>query len=180
MLRTEAESGSELGRQLAAILATGSYVSDDLVNRIVLSQLDRLSGGLILDGYPRTVEQARFLDAALSQRGLPPPVAVTLRVPEEVIVARLSSRSQCSNCRRVFNLADHPAPYCAECGAPLIQRSDDRPDVIQRRLLTYHEKTRPVLDYYRSHTHEVDGNQHPDIVFQAILRAVGGANGASG
>lgn len=181
MLRSEAESGTELGRQLAAILATGSYVSDDMVNRIVISQLDRLNGGgLILDGYPRTVEQARFLDAALADRHLPPAVAVTLSVPEEVIVARLSSRSQCSNCRRVFNQVDHRAPYCSECGAPLIQRSDDQPEVVQRRLATYHDKTRPVLAHYEAHSHEINGNQHPDTVFQAILRALGGANGAGG
>ena len=181
LLRAEAESGSEFGNTLAAMLAAGQYVSSETVNQLVVNQLDRLSGGgLILDGYPRTVDQARYLDQALSARGFAPAVAVHLRVPTEVIVTRLSSRSQCSNCRRVFNLSEGGPPYCSECGAPLVRRSDDEPEVVVRRLATYEEKTSPVLRHYSStFMHEVDGNRDPEAVFQSILVAVG-YNGSAG
>lgn len=181
LLRAEAESGTEFGKSLAATLASGQYVSDDMVNQLVVNQLDRLNGsGIILDGYPRTVDQAYFLDGALARRGLAPAVAVYLHVPTEVIVGRLSSRSQCSHCRRVFNEADHPAPYCAECGAPLIRRADDEPAVVLRRLETYQDKTSPVLAHYATQTyHEIKGDQQPDSVFEAILHALPPANGSN-
>jgi adenylate kinase len=187
LLRAEAESGSEFGRELAAILAAGQYVSDEMVNQMIENRLDRLNGGgIILDGYPRTVAQARFLDRVLERRQLPPARAVHLLVPHDIIVRRLSSRSQCTNCRRVFNDHDHPAPYCAECGAPLIRRDDDKPEVVAQRLQTYQAKTGPVLAHYAGRGFcEVDGNQDPEIVLREILRvvgagAMGGANGASG
>ncbi|MEZ5353594.1 MAG: nucleoside monophosphate kinase [Bryobacteraceae bacterium] len=187
LLRAETESNTPFGRELAAVLAAGQYVNDDMVNRMIENRLDRLeNGGIILDGYPRTVAQASFLDRALEKRGLPPALAIHLEVPRDVIVRRLSSRSQCSHCRRVFNDADHPATYCAECGSPLIRRADDKPEVVLERLATYHAKTGPVLGHYAgSRFRAVEGDRDPDDVFREILRlagegSLGGANGASG
>ncbi len=187
LLRAEADSGTEFGSQLAAVLAAGQYVSDDMVNQMIVNRLNRLdNGGIILDGYPRTVAQARFLDQSLAQRSLPQAVAIHLMVPQDVIVRRLSSRSQCTHCKRVFNDADHPAPYCAECGSPLIRRADDTPEVVLQRLATYQAKTGPVLAHYSGDRfREVPGDRDPDDVFREILRliggsAMGGSNGANG
>jgi adenylate kinase len=176
LLRAEAESGSAFGQQLAALLAQGKYASDEMVNQIVANQLDKLNGaGIILDGYPRTVEQAEFLDAALTARGLDAALAVHLQVPTEVIVGRLSSRSQCSYCRRVYSQVEHKAPYCAECGGPLVRRTDDEPEVVLKRLETYREKTQPVLTHYaQGRFYEVDGNQPPEHVFERILQRLSG------
>ncbi|MEZ5402049.1 MAG: nucleoside monophosphate kinase [Bryobacteraceae bacterium] len=174
LLRAEAEADTDFGRNLAQLLAAGQYASDEMVNQIVANKLDRLeNGGIILDGYPRTVAQAVYLDQALSARSLPSAVAVHLMVPQDVIVQRLSSRSQCSYCNRVFNTKDHPAPYCAECGGPLIRRADDTPEVVLQRLATYHAKTGPVLAHYSgSRFLEINGDRDPEEVFKEILRLV--------
>ncbi|MFN7923140.1 MAG: nucleoside monophosphate kinase [Bryobacteraceae bacterium] len=179
LLRAEAESGSEFGNQLAATLAAGKYVSDETVNQLIVNRLDRLDGGgIILDGYPRTVEQARFLDEALRARAIGPAVAVYLRVPTDVIVRRLSSRSQCSNCRRVYSQGQETAPYCVECGAPLFRRSDDEPEVVLKRMETYRDKTSPVLAHYGQQCyHEVDGDRNPDTVFDEIVQRLNSVNG---
>jgi adenylate kinase len=178
ILRTEAASGSELGREIQSILASGKFVSDDLVNQIVSGQLDtpRFERGCILDGYPRTVEQAIFLDTELAYRSLPRPVVVDLQVPEAVIVRRLSLRRQCPTCKKVYHLEDQKpmSPgICDMCEVNLIHRSDDVPAVIRDRLAVYKAATTPVLSHYGSNSCvPIDGNRNPADVFQAIQTGI--------
>jgi adenylate kinase len=178
ILRTEAASDSDVGRELQRILAAGKFVDDELVNKIVAGQLDtpRFERGCILDGYPRTVEQAQFLDTELAYRSLPQPVVVDLQVPEAVIVRRLSLRRQCPTCKKVYHLEDQKpmSPgICDMCEVNLIHRSDDVPAVIRDRLAVYKAATTPVLSHYGSKSCvHIDGNRNPADVFQAIQTGI--------
>ena len=174
ILRAEAASGSELGNELKQILASGLFASDELVNKIVAQQLDtpKFQRGCILDGYPRTVEQAEFLDTELAYRGLPRPIVIDLQVPEAVIVRRLSLRRQCPTCKKVYHLEDQKpiSPgICDMCEVNLIHRSDDVTDIIRNRLAVYKAATTPVLSHYGSkNCVPIDGHRNPAEVFQAI------------
>lgn len=176
MLRAEVSSGSPLGRQLADILAQGRYVSDDLVNAIVIRQLEATPNGMILDGYPRTVDQAGFLTQALADRRLHAPVAVHLDVPDDAIIERLGARRICPQCRRVYNLLQHPPSQdgaCDDCSATLTTRADDTPDVVRNRLATYARVTAPIFAHFSNNV-PVNGNQHPDAVFADIQKLLAG------
>jgi adenylate kinase len=174
LLRAEVEAETELGAGIRAILAAGEYVSDDLVNRLVEKRLT--GSGLILDGYPRTLQQARFLEAALRDRGLPPPAVIRLDVPAEVLTARLSARRQCRSCGEIYHLVQKPprlAGACDLCQGALIQRQDDAAEVIGKRIAAYHELTGPVLEHYAATTHRSDGTGAPETVSERIRAAVG-------
>jgi len=177
MLRAEAAQDTELGVQIRETLAAGQYVSDGTVNTIVLQQLERNpDSGLILDGYPRTVQQAVYLENALLERGFPLPQVVHLDVPTEQIVRRLSARAMCPGCKRILNLlqdAPQVPDRCDACGGTLTRREDDKPDVILKRLQTYREVTGPVLAHYTGENyHPVDGDRALDAVFTDIQRAL--------
>lgn len=174
MLRSEVAEGTELGRAVAELLANGQFVSDDMVNRIVVRKLQQpdYARGCLLDGYPRTVQQAEYLDAFLTNAGKPRALVVHLDVPNEVILARLTSRLQCPNCKHIFNLTTDALGWtteCTECGSLLERRADDREDVILSRLRTYHDVTGPILALYTGENyHRIDGTRSPDEVFHGI------------
>ncbi len=178
MFRAEIKSRTELGKTVSEIMGKGGLVSDELVNDIVASRISRpdCAGGFLLDGYPRTVPQARVFGALLGQRGLPDPIVVHLDVADDPLVARLTARRQCPECREIYNLLFQPpriAGQCDECHAPLLIRDDDCEAVIRRRLAAYKELTGPILQFYgRSMVHTVDGNQAPEKVRGAIEAAV--------
>lgn len=177
MLRQEIRSRTRLGRGIDSVLASGGYVGDSQMNRLLLrrtSQPDCASGYLI-DGYPRTVSQALFLDRLREKRALPPPIVIHLKVAEDTLLTRLSGRRQCGDCKRVHNIYTNPPQregYC-DCGVPLEERNDDKPEVVRARLQLYAEQTGPVLDYYRgANCFTLDGHRHQDVVFgdiQSIL-----------
>jgi len=178
MLRNEVADGSDLGRQVAGLLSNGQFVSDDMVNQIVERQLQQpeFRRGFLLDGYPRTVQQAQFLESLLSRIGMPSPFVVHLDVPNGEILKRLTSRLHCPNCKRIYNVGGNErrwAEECPECGALLERRSDDREEVILQRLKTYQAVTGPVLAHYTGSNHlPIDGNQAPELVFRRIQTAL--------
>jgi adenylate kinase len=178
MFRAEAKSGTELGKTVSEIMAKGALVSDELVNQIVASRTSRpdCADGFLLDGYPRTVPQARVFGALLSQRGLPDPIVIHMDVPDDSLVARLTARRQCPECRRIYNLLSQPPKVAGQCDddhAPLLIRDDDSEAVIRRRLAAYKELTGPILQWYgASAVHTVDGDQAPEKVRRAIEAAV--------
>jgi adenylate kinase len=179
MFRAECQAGTDLGRQAAAVLAAGLLVSDEIVNAIVASRISRpdCTGGFLLDGYPRTVPQARAFADLLRQRGLPPPMVIHIDVADELLVGRLTARRQCPCCRRIYNLVSQPPRIpgrCNEDDAALITRSDDQEHVIRQRLLAYKEQTGPILSYYGpALVHTVDGSAPPDQVAQSIIDEMG-------
>ena len=176
MLRAEVEDGTELGRGIEEILAHGQYVSDDIVNRLVEKHLDsQPESGIILDGYPRTLQQAEFLERAMAARGMPAPAVIRLEVPLTALVDRLGSRRQCPACGAIFHLVQQPPRVpgtCDSCRHALVHRSDDHPEIISQRLESYHELTEPVLAHFSAGNHSVDGTGAPDQVFGRIRLAL--------
>jgi adenylate kinase len=178
MFRAEIKARTELGKTVSEIMAKGGLVSDELVNDIVASRVSRpdCANGFLLDGYPRTVPQARVFGAFLGQRKLPDPIVIHLDVADDPLVARLTARRQCPECRRIYNLLSQPPIIAGQCDddhAPLLIRDDDSEAVIRRRLAAYKELTGPILQYYgKSAVHTVDGNQAPEKVRSAIEAAV--------
>jgi len=174
MLRGEIAAGTPLGRETQSIIAAGGLVPDDLINAALCSRIQQPDCrlGFMLDGYPRTVEQAQYLDQLLSSRSLPAPVVIHLDVPADVLVGRMVSRRQCSKCGRMFNiLSQRPKVegHCDDDGAPLTIRRDDREDVIRERLRTYGEVTRPVLDHYPSDRYfQIAGDRSAPYIFEEI------------
>ncbi len=153
MFRAECKAGTELGRLACSILKAGGLVGDEIVDRIVESRVSQpdCAGGFLLDGYPRTLEQAHFLARLVDRLNLPKPVAIHLAVPPAVLVARITSRRQCGRCGRIYNLISQPpksAGVCDDDGAQLIRREDDTEEVILARLKAYNDATSPVIAFY--------------------------------
>ncbi|MCL4408449.1 MAG: adenylate kinase [Thermotogae bacterium] len=154
MLRTEMDSGSKLGNQVKDIVTLGKLVNDDLMNQIVkerLSKSDAVSG-FILDGFPRTLNQAKSLDEILKSMGKQIDRVIYVDVPERVIVERLSARRMCPKCGRNYNMITDPPKadeMCDDCHVHLITRDDDKPETVKKRYEIYRELTSPVIAYYR-------------------------------
>jgi adenylate kinase len=179
MLRAEIKAGSPLGQQASEIIAAGHLVSDEMVNAMLVNRLERpdTANGFLLDGYPRTVPQAQFLDRLLAAKGLPKPVIFSLSTPDSVIVERISARRQCPKCGRIYNLLFQPPKkrdVCDDDATPLIRRKDDTPEVVRERLEEYARLTSPVIQYYaNADYHQLSANRPPREVFrdiQEILR----------
>jgi adenylate kinase len=151
MLRERVASGDELGAQVDRIMKAGDLVPDGLVNRMVEERIEQpdAARGFILDGYPRTVVQAKLLDEVLGAKQIAA-VVVHLKVDYNIVITRLSGRKQCAVCGTVYNLPpDTPSEslICKKDGARLMVRADDRPETVQERLKAYDAKTAPVLDF---------------------------------
>lgn len=144
----------ELGRKVKDYLGKGLLVPDELAIALILRALKELpqGQGFILDGFPRTLEQARALDAALDREGVSLDYAVYIEVSEEELLRRLTGRWTCRQCQAPYNERTSPPKVpgrCDRCGGELYQRPDDREDVIKQRLQVYLTQTAPLLDYYK-------------------------------
>lgn len=179
MIRAEIKAGTPLGKIAAGVTITGGLLSDDLVNQIVASRLSQpdCANGFLLDGYPRSIEQAKYLAALLSERGLPLPTVVHIDVPQEQLIARTCMRRFCPQCGQIYNLLSHPpqtADACDQCGATLAQRADDCEDTVRNRLTAYERTTAPLIEHYATGSYQrVDGTGAVDAVQQAIRQAIG-------
>lgn len=178
MIRSEIQAGTELGRIAAGVTITGGLLGDDLVNRIVRSRLSKedCQGGFLLDGYPRTLPQAHYLDSLLEELAMPQPVALHIDVPPELLIERTCNRRYCPQCGAIYNLSTHPpkqAGRCDACGAGLKQRDDDCEETVRNRLAAYERSTAPLIAHYSGGRYvRVDGAGNPDEVFRAIVEAV--------
>jgi adenylate kinase len=174
MLREEIKAGTALGNAAKSIMASGGLVGDDLVNRMLAQRVSAPDSahGFLLDGYPRTVEQAEYLDRLLADRSFQTPIVLHLDVPMDALVGRLTSRRQCPQCKRIYNLLQMPPRnpgVCDDDGTPLITRKDDSEEVVSERIRTYDEVTRPVLAYYQDRKyHQIRGDRSPGYIFEAI------------
>lgn len=181
MFRAESKAGTELGKLACEIMTRGGLVGDDIVNGIVANRISRpdCAHGFLLDGYPRTVPQARQFGALLDRKGLPEPIVVHLDVADDALVSRLTARRQCPECKRIYNLLSQPPRVAGQCDdddAPLLTRDDDCEAVIRRRLVAYKELTGPILAWYGpSVVQTVDGAQSLEVVRTGIESAVLGA-----
>lgn len=183
ILRREVQSGSELGNTLKNILASGQLVSDELVNQAVASRLRSCDceSGCILDGYPRTVAQARFLDALLHSLGKRPPVVFNFEVSEDQLVARISHRRQCTECGRTFSVDGGGNGYfCDRDGSPLVQRADDRPEIVRERLRGFQQNSLELVRYYSGGDfHPVYAMRTPEEISEELLNRLAGHSPAS-
>ena len=180
MLREEVRNKTSLGLKAKEIMDQGGLVSDEIVSAMILKRLDQedCARGVILDGYPRTVEQAQVLDGILAELGRTLERVILVDVPDEEIVRRLGGRRSCPKCGKVYHLVYSPPAdgvHCDVDGAELVQRDDDKEEVIRQRLVQYHEKTQPLVDFYanRSLLATVDGSQSMEAVTAAIVEAIG-------
>src|SRR5689334_5409486 len=174
MLRGEIAAGSDLGKAAKSIMASGGLVGDQLVNEMLKVRVCQpdCQDGFLLDGYPRTVEQAEFLEGLLEENGVPAPLLLHLDVPNDALVGRISSRRQCPNCQRVYNLLHQPPKVhgvCDDDGAALITRKDDQEQVVRERLRMYEAVTRPVLAYFQYRNYfQIRGDRSPGYIFEEI------------
>jgi adenylate kinase len=179
ILRAECESGTPLGNAVKATLARGELVSDDVINQVVASWIvhPQCANGFLLDGYPRTVPQAMFLDATLDNLDITRPTVIQIDVPAQVLVERITGRRQCPSCGKIYHLR-HSSPVrdgvCDQDGMALMRRADDTEAVIHERLRCYEKATAPLIAYYRNmEFHSVDGSDNPAMVLEAIEGALG-------
>jgi adenylate kinase len=181
MLRAARTSGTEMGQRVAAVMDRGELVTDEIVIGLIGEALDDAAakGGVIFDGFPRTLAQADALDALLTAKGLALDAVVELRVDDEVLVDRVSGRFTCGACGEVYHDRTRPtvAPgVCDSCGSTdMKRRADDNADSLRQRLMEYYKKTSPLLGYYhaKGRLTAVDGLQSMDSVEGAIASALG-------
>jgi len=179
MLREAQRSGTMLGQEAQRYIGAGRLVPDDVVIGMVevrLAQPD-CANGFVLDGFPRTLRQAEELDRMLARHGQRLDAVISVIVPQETLVERLSGRRVCSGCSAMFHVSFEPpatADACDRCGGTLIQREDDREETIRRRLEVYGRETAPVLEYYRQTglLREAEGTGAREDVFGRIAARV--------
>ena len=163
LFRRAIKDETELGKKIKDYVSSGDLVPDEIVIELVKNRLeeDDCKGGFLLDGYPRTVPQAeamgkfKKIDAALN-----------FVAPDEVIMSRIGGRRTCSKCGAIYHVKNVPPKVegiCDRCGGRLIQRSDEKPQVIKNRLVVYREKTKPVVDYLRKQGLLLDIDAHYSI-----------------
>ena len=175
LLRKECDSGSAIGQQVRDLLAAGFLVGNDLMNEIVAKRLDGSDcpNGCILDGYPRTVEQARFLDQLLHDQGIPEPVVFDFVVSAEQAIERLSQRRQCPTCGHIYSAEFDVYGKDLTCdldGTALVRRSDDNPASIRERLAIYARNTRDLVEFYKGRRYSaIDAMQTPDRIARELL-----------
>jgi adenylate kinase len=178
MLRANVKEGTELGKEAQKYMDAGDLVPDDLIVKMAAERLkaDDAQDGFILDGFPRTVEQAKALDELLSSMGRRVTAALLIDVPDEDVVRRISGRRTCVKSGHNYHVDFDPPKHegvCDQDGSRLVQRDDDKDDVVQNRLRVYHDQTEPLIDYYDEQglLRRVDGTRSPADVNDHI-RAV--------
>jgi len=180
ILRANVAGGTELGKKAKALMDRGELVPDDLVNEMVADRLQQpdTANGYILDGFPRTLGQAEWLDGHLAkQPGSLPVVAVSIKVGYTQLLRRITGRRNCPVCKSIYNIYLQPPKVDELCdldGTPLARRSDDTEEVFEERMRTYESLTAPVVEHYRAlgRFEEVDGEQPVDAVEAAVMAAV--------
>ena len=177
LFRENLKQGTEIGLTAKGYMERGELVPDEVVVEMLKERIERddCKDGFILDGFPRTIPQAKML-ADITDMD----IVVNMNVPNEIIVQRLSSRISCKDCGEIFNLRDlNPKEkgVCDKCQGEVIRRSDDEPEVIQNRLKTYEEKTAPLIDFYEKqgilrHVTCTHIDQSADEMAQTVLETI--------
>lgn len=174
IFREEIKRETELGKKVKEYVEKGLLVPDEIVIEVVKKRLMQpdCAKGYILDGFPRTLNQAKALEEFS-----PPELAINFVAREDVIVERISGRRICARCGAIYHIKYMPPKYpgiCDKCGGPLILRRDDRPEVVRERLKVYHEKFKPILEYYRDKgiLVDVEANEQAPIVIPRVIEVI--------
>jgi len=182
LFREAIRQETELGKQAKVYYDQGQLVPDHLTIAMLLERLSQgdCAGGCILDGFPRTLEQATALDEALAREGRAIDKVVYIQAPQDELLSRLSGRWNCRQCGSVYHERFQPpreAGRCDQCGGELYQREDDKPETARKRLEVYAQQTAPLIDYYRERGKlvEIDGHKSVEDVAENLLAAVDGS-----
>ena len=176
LVREEIRNQTPLGRMIEKYSSSGTLVPDETITEILKKRMKSIEAkGFVLEGYPRTVSQARTLEKITAID-----TVVNLNVPDSVIIRRLSARLLCKSCGAIYNeitLKPKVSGKCDKCGGELFRRADDQPEVIQERLRVYKEASSPVVDFYRAENllkdiKNDDPNADPEQIVNQILRAI--------
>lgn len=180
MLRSAIQNGSELGRQAKGFMDQGALVPDSLVIGLIeeKSKSAECAGGFVLDGFPRNVAQAEELDRMLGRLGKQVESVISFEIGDEVLLSRLSGRRTCQKCSAMYHvdtMKPKAAGICDKCGSAVVQRDDDRPEVIAKRLKVFHEQTAPVAKFYEGQRKlkRLDATLAPDAVTAKINGILG-------
>lgn len=179
IFRANIKNGTELGRKAKVYMDQGLLVPDELVVDLIMDRFAEPDcvKGYVLDGFPRTIPQAKALDDALTKNGEAVEYAIDVDVPDENIVARMSGRRACVGCGATYHLVTIPPKkegICDTCGGELILRDDDKPETVQKRLTVYHDQTQPLIEYYKSKgiLKTVDGTNDPETTFNDVVAII--------
>ncbi len=173
IFREEIKNETKLGLEIKKIVETGSYVPDDITNEIVKNKITLLENEnrrFILDGFPRTIQQGKFLD----QLGFENYVVIYLDIDPSIVIQRLSQRYFCPKCKKTYNLSNFKSskhPYCENDDTKLIQRPDDQPESVKKRLSVYQEQTLPLIEFYKEKNKffSIDANNETNHILNKIL-----------
>ena len=179
MFRAAIGQGTELGKKAKACIDAGQLVPDEITIGIVKERLaqDDCKNGFLLDGFPRTTEQAEALETILKEIGQELTCALNIAVPKELLIERAIGRRMCRKCGASFHIQFNPSKVegvCDECGGELYQRADDTRETMENRLSVYEASTQPLIDFYeaKGKCRSVDGDQAIDKVFDDIVKAL--------
>jgi adenylate kinase len=170
ILRRERAEGTELGKKAQSYMDAGTLVPDDLIVEMMSKAISGApDDGFVLDGFPRTVNQAEALDRSLAKNHKDIDVVINLQVDDNVVVDRITGRRSCPKCGAVYHVKNMPPKQegvCDHDGTPLVQRPDDTAEVVKNRLATYYEQTEPVVEYYKARrdVRDVPADGDPDTV----------------
>lgn len=176
ILRDAVKKETTLGLAAKKKMEAGQLVPDEVVCGIVEERIGQAdcATGFILDGFPRTLAQAEFVDAMLQKKGRSNPLVVNISVEQELLLKRLTGRRTCSVCGEIYNAYFNPPKkegVCDKDGGKLLHRADDNETTIRQRLVAYDNQTRPLIDYYRKKNllHDLDGNKEPDLIAKDLI-----------
>jgi len=174
ILRENVRLGTELGKKAKKYMDEGKLVPDDIIINMMKERLnsDDCKNGFILDGFPRTIKQAEALDSIIKIDKV-----IFIDVPEDVLLSRLTGRRVCKNCNNVYHLEFNPPKnpsICDKCGGELYQRDDDKEETVKKRIETYNNQTKPLIDYYENKgiLIRINGNQPIDKVTKDIIEVL--------
>jgi adenylate kinase len=175
ILREAVKEGTDLGKEAKGYMDDGDLVPDDLICRVIMDRIDRSEAedGFLLDGFPRNLEQADILENALADRGRNLTAVLLIDAPDDEVIKRISGRRVCVKNGHVYHVDYDPPKHdsvCDQDGSRLIQRDDDKPETIQKRLEVYHAQTKPLIEYYdqRAILRRFDGSRTPSEVHDHI------------
>ena len=179
IFRTNIKNGTELGQKAKVYMDQGLLVPDELVVDLIVDRFKEADckKGYVLDGFPRTIPQAKALDDALTVNGDAVEYAIDVDVPDANIIRRMSGRRACIGCGATYHMVHIPPTeegICDACGGELILREDDKPETVERRLKVYHDQTQPLIEYYTAKgiLKSVDGTNAPEVTFEEVVAII--------
>jgi len=176
LLREAVKNQTELGKLAKQYMDEGKLVPDDLIISLIKEKLQEYADkNIIFDGFPRTIPQAESLDNLLSHLNKNVDAVILFKIEDDEVVKRLAGRRVCPSCGAVYHMIYNPPKtdeICDKCGARLIQRDDDKEEVIRKRLEVYHQQTKPLIEYYKNKIVEIDATDNPKNIYNKIASMI--------